>query len=92
MMTTDRGDKVQRLFEEALQRKPGQRAAFFDEACGDDADLRTEVESLLVHHEEAPTAFMRPSERDPDATLKGPQPRDVAGALRATFNDGCSSG
>ena len=80
-MTTDQRDKVQRLFEEALKRKPDQRAAFLNEACGDDSNLLAEVESLLAHHEQAPTGFMQPPERDPDATVKGPQPRNVAGAL-----------
>jgi serine/threonine protein kinase len=43
------------LFLEALDRPPDARAAFLDEACGDDAALREEVESLLRYHE-APEA------------------------------------
>ena len=80
-MTTDRWEQVQKLFEETLKRKSEERAAFLDEACGDDADLRLEVETLLDHHRQASTGFMQPPERERDATLKGPQPRDAASAL-----------
>ena len=59
-MTTDRWEQVQKLFEEALKRKPEERAAFLDEACGGDAELRREVESLLAHHDEATTDFLQP--------------------------------
>jgi eukaryotic-like serine/threonine-protein kinase len=43
------------LFLEALDRPPDARAAFLKDACGDDAALREEVESLLQFHE-APEA------------------------------------
>lgn len=36
------------LFKAALDRSPAERAAFLDEACGDDKALRAEVESLLA--------------------------------------------
>ncbi len=36
-----------RLCEAALERAPGERPAFLDEACAGDEDLRREVESLL---------------------------------------------
>src|SRR5688500_924592 len=38
------------LFLEALDRPPDERAAFVAEVCGDDVDLRHEVESLLQFH------------------------------------------
>ena len=41
------------LFLEALDRPKGDRDAFLAEACGNDADLRREVESLLAFHEES---------------------------------------
>ena len=40
------------LFLEALDRPPDARTAFLDQACGDDAGLRQEVESLLRFHDE----------------------------------------
>ncbi len=41
------------IFLEALDRPAGERAAFLAEVCGDNAELRREVESLLGFHEAA---------------------------------------
>jgi WD40 repeat protein/serine/threonine protein kinase len=42
-----------KLFDDALDRAPDQRAAFLAEACADAPQLRAEVESLLAHHAQA---------------------------------------
>ncbi|HEX5268962.1 MAG TPA: WD40 repeat domain-containing serine/threonine-protein kinase [Gemmataceae bacterium] len=39
------------IFNEAVKLPPGQRAAYLDRACGADAALRREVESLLRAHD-----------------------------------------
>jgi eukaryotic-like serine/threonine-protein kinase len=44
--------KVDRLFEEALDRPPAERPAFLDSACAGDTALRQEVERLLAADEE----------------------------------------
>src|SRR6185503_17563297 len=46
-MKPDRWRKVDELFEAALEREPERRAAFLDEACGSDKELRREVEKML---------------------------------------------
>jgi serine/threonine-protein kinase len=46
-MTPERWRQIKQVFGEALLREPSQRTAFLNEACGDDDDLRVEVESLL---------------------------------------------
>lgn len=46
-MKPDRWRKVDELFEAALEHEPGRRAAFLDQACGSDKDLRREVEKML---------------------------------------------
>jgi serine/threonine-protein kinase len=46
-MAPDRWHEVDRMFHDALERPPAERAAFLDRACGGDAGLRHEVESLL---------------------------------------------
>ena len=46
-MKPDRWRKVDELFEAALDHEPGRRAAFLDEVCGSDKDLRHEVEKML---------------------------------------------
>ncbi|HEX5273067.1 MAG TPA: serine/threonine-protein kinase, partial [Gemmataceae bacterium] len=42
------GDRVQDLFDRAVELPPGRRAAFLDAACAGDDALRAEVESLLA--------------------------------------------
>ncbi|MEJ7713472.1 MAG: hypothetical protein WKF84_27415 [Pyrinomonadaceae bacterium] len=46
-MASKRRDQVEEVFSAALDCVPETRAAFVKEACGDDAELRREVESLL---------------------------------------------
>jgi eukaryotic-like serine/threonine-protein kinase len=48
-MTDDRWPEVERLCLAAIERDPAARAAFLDEACAGDQDLRREVDSLLEH-------------------------------------------
>lgn len=62
-MTDEAGrwDRVKQVFQDALDRTPDERSAFLREACGADRDLRTEVESLLLAHEEAGTFAERPA-------------------------------
>jgi WD40 repeat protein/predicted Ser/Thr protein kinase len=45
--------RVQELFDRAVDLEPPQRAAYLDEQCGGDADLRTAVEELLYHDSRA---------------------------------------
>ena len=52
-MQDDRWQEIDRLFDEVLERDPAQRAAFIADACGDDDQLRRELESLLTAHEHA---------------------------------------
>jgi eukaryotic-like serine/threonine-protein kinase len=45
--------RVEEIFHAALERAPEARAAFLDGACSEDADLRRQVELLLVKQEQA---------------------------------------
>jgi serine/threonine protein kinase len=50
------------IFEAALDRSdPAERAAYLDEACGDDADLRRRVEELLRAHAQSGSFLDRPA-------------------------------
>lgn len=51
--TADEWRRVRAILDVALTRAAGDRAAYLDQACGDDATLRGEVETLLVAHERA---------------------------------------
>ncbi len=52
-MTPERFQQVEKLYHAALEREPSQRAAFLDEACREDDELRQEVESLLRYKTQA---------------------------------------
>ncbi len=67
-MTAERMQGAYELFEQALERPAGERAAFLAETCGDNAGLRTEVESLLEHDSRVPDDFMQP----PPSSLESP--------------------
>ena len=45
-MSTERLNRVERLFTAALRLPEEQREGFLDRECGDDAQLRQEVASL----------------------------------------------
>src|SRR5262245_20590522 len=47
-MERDRWEQIERLYHAALERDPGARDAFLDEACSGDEDLRREVAGLLA--------------------------------------------
>ncbi len=46
-MTPERWRRVAEIFQRAAERAPEDRAAYLEEACGRDQELRREVESLL---------------------------------------------
>src|SRR5512138_1071475 len=60
------------IFNDALELKMEERAAFLAEACGGDAPLRKRVETLLRAHE-ASTRFLRetPAATPPGWTVAG---------------------
>ena len=52
-MTPDRWARISEVFAAALEKAPGERSRFLDEACGSDQDLRQEVESLLAEAQDS---------------------------------------
>ena len=89
-MDAERWRRINELFHAALERDPGSRDAFIDEACAGDPALRTEVLSLLRMHS-GPGVVDRPAvEADPGLLLTGDDdpligrrlgPYDVTGLL-----------
>ena len=62
-------EDIKSIFFEALRKKnAAERAAYLDGACGKDAIVRAEVESLLKSHEKAGD-FLPSPDLDPDVTL-----------------------
>jgi hypothetical protein len=41
-------ERLIELFEAAVARAPAERSSFVREACGDDSDLRRQVEAMLA--------------------------------------------
>lgn len=64
-MTPNTMPRAFELFYEALKRSPHERSAYLAHACGDDASLREEVQSLLEHDEKAGEEFLRPPRSGP---------------------------
>ncbi len=52
-MDSKRFEKIDELFQSAVDLAPEQRSIFLNEACNDDLELRAEVESLLSAYEKA---------------------------------------
>jgi hypothetical protein len=46
-MTPERWREVEQVYQSTVDREPQLRAAYLAEACGDDQELRREVDSLL---------------------------------------------
>ena len=46
-MSPEQWKKVKAIVQEALDRSPPERTSYLDAACGSDASLRREIESLL---------------------------------------------
>ncbi|GAC1656783.1 MAG: serine/threonine-protein kinase [Gemmatimonadaceae bacterium] len=55
--------RVKTLFLEALERPASERSDFVAQACGDDARVREEVDSLLARDEAAANLFEAPAAR-----------------------------
>src|SRR5215813_12256481 len=53
--------QIKEIYDRALDLSHDEREGFLEEACGDDDDLRREVESLLAAHDEAGTFLQAPA-------------------------------
>src|SRR5215472_225735 len=60
-MDQERWRRVKDLFYAALEHEPEARRAFLDVACGEDADLRRQVELLLAKEEKAGSFLETPA-------------------------------
>jgi serine/threonine-protein kinase len=56
-VTPERWQEVKKVLAGALERAPGERHAYLDQACAE-PELRREVESLIAAHEQAQTSFL----------------------------------
>jgi eukaryotic-like serine/threonine-protein kinase len=56
-MEPERWREIERVYQLARAQAPGRRAAFLEQTCGRDEELRLEVESLLSHADGAEEYF-----------------------------------
>jgi predicted ATPase/Tfp pilus assembly protein PilF len=76
-MNSERWERIQLLFEEALVQPEGVRSAFIESNCGNDRELRDKVILLLAAHERSggieslPAVWL--------GALAGPEPPESAG-------------
>ena len=59
-MPNPRWQRIEDVFQRAVELAPGERSALLDEACAGDPSLRGEVESLLAHDSEEGITFAGP--------------------------------
>jgi eukaryotic-like serine/threonine-protein kinase len=60
-MDAERARRLEELYHSALEHAAAERGAFLQSACGADAALRREVESLLAHDQEAENFIEAPA-------------------------------
>src|SRR5262245_5152916 len=69
-MKTERWQRIEELFQAALNYSPRQRVSFLKTACAEDEALRAEVESLLAAHDEPDSFTAGPAFAEGMALLK----------------------
>ena len=62
-MPIDRFQRLEEIFTIAVDLEGEERERFLDEACGDDAALRAEIEALIMSDQEASSFLGRLSDK-----------------------------
>ncbi len=57
-MNTARWERTKQLLDEALKLAPEQRSSYLDSECGEDSQLRAELQSLIASYDEAGSHFL----------------------------------
>jgi Tol biopolymer transport system component len=74
-MDPERWQRIESIFQKALDAGEDRRARVLVESCADDEALRREVESLLAQHEKAGGFMERPAFAGSQGAPLSPQPR-----------------
>lgn len=78
-MTPDRWDKISEIYANALEITPGERPDYIATVCGDDEEVRREVESLLIADMNAGNFIAEPIMREVAPILAGNGPANLIG-------------
>src|SRR4030095_4002948 len=84
-MTPERFQQIDHLYQAALDQEAADRSKFISSSCADDAELRREVESLLLAHEQAGSFIAEPALRSAARLLARDQAKSVIGATLAHY-------
>ena len=85
MKRSERWQEVKEILYAALEMEPAQRASYLDEKCGDDHELRREVESLMGAHSEAGGRLESPAIEIMAETVVDRHNSDVIGATLGNY-------
>lgn len=80
-MTPERFQQISRIYHATLEREAEQRAAFLQQSCGGDRELRHEVESLLASEKSAEAFFSSKGMKEKAKRLGEPSPSLVGRTL-----------
>src|ERR1700738_2354060 len=75
-MSDPRWQKLDELFQSALECDSGEREAFVAAACKDDQGLRLELESMIAHHRQAGSFIEQPAYEIAAEMIVADQPSD----------------
>ena len=73
-MTPERWQQIEKLYGAALEVAERERGSFLERACDQDAELRREVESLLVMHQETGGFLSKPAVEEVATVMKDASP------------------
>jgi TolB-like protein/Tfp pilus assembly protein PilF len=68
-MSPERWQQIEEIFQNALDLPPSERAPYITEKCADDAELKSEVEKLLLQFEDASSFIETPVISDQKANV-----------------------
>ncbi len=78
-MTPELWRRVQEVFARAIELEPDRRAEFLDGACGQDDDLRAEVDSMVAVYAQAESSST--ADPAPELTAVAGEARELAAAM-----------
>ncbi len=92
-MQQERWQRIDEIFHSALQVEGERRAAFLDQTCSGDTELRIQVQRLLRHHNEADSFLEQPAvELAAHAGRKLVQHEPMQGEIVAHYRVGAKLG
>ena len=84
-MNPERWQQIDKIFQDALEREPHERASFLDQACGDDSPLREKIEALLRSHDGAGSFLASPASPLNGGEVRAPAPLQLVGQYLGSY-------